>query len=189
VSLEAGSLSQISTAMSEVETQAKAWFEEEAIPHKHRRTARRIDMRYEGQNHELPIPVPDGSLDAAMFERLKNAFAAAHTRMYGFAVEGERINCVTFRVEATGVVQKADLSEAELGPEDAAIAKTGARDVWYPETGTFTQTKLYARDKLRPGMVFEGPAIVEQMDTTTLVPPKVTVRIDTLNNLILELVS
>lgn len=189
VSLEAGSLSQISTAMSEVETQAEAWFEEEAIPVEHRRTACRIDMRYEGQNHELPIPVPDGSLDAAMLEGLKDAFAEAHTRMYGFAVEGERINCVTFRVEATGVVQKAHLSESELGPEDAAIAMTGAREVWYPETGTFTQTELYARDKLRPGMVFDGPAIVEQMDTTTLIPPKVTVRIDPLDNLILELAS
>jgi N-methylhydantoinase A len=48
---------------------------------------------------------------------------------------------------------------------------------------------LYARDKLRPGMVFEGPAIVEQMDTTTLIPPEVIVRVDTLDNLILELAS
>jgi N-methylhydantoinase A len=189
VPLEISSISQISTAMAEVETKAVAWFDDEEIPSEHRRTARRIDMRYEGQNHELPIPVPDGPFDDAMIERLKAAFADAHTRMYGFAVEGERINCVTFRVEATGVVHKADLSEAAAGPADASVAKTGTRDVWYPETGAFTHTTLYARDKLRPGMVFGGPAIVEQMDTTTLIPPKVTVRVDTLDNLILELSS
>lgn len=186
VPLETSSLSQISTAMTEVETQAEAWFEDEEIPSGHRRTVRRIDMRYEGQNHELPISVPDDPLDKAMIKRLTDAFADAHTRMYGFAVEGERINCVTFRVEATGVVRKADLSEAALGKRGADNAKTGARDVWYPETGVFTQTTLYARDRLRPGMVFDGPAIVEQMDTTTLIPPNVTVWVDSLDNLILE---
>ncbi|NIY98926.1 hypothetical protein HC022_22700, partial [Salipiger sp. HF18] len=59
--------------------------------------------------------------------------------------------------------------------------------VWYPETGAFTETTLYARDRLAPGNVFQGPAIVEQMDTTTLIPPGVTARVDTIDNLILEL--
>lgn len=189
VPVDTESLLQIATPMSEVETQAEVWFEDEQIPLEHRQIARRIDMRYEGQNHELPIPVPDGHVDEAMLERLKEAFAEAHTRMYGFAVEGERINCVTFRVEATGVVHKANLSETALGDADASLAKTGARDVWYPETAAFTETTLYARDKLRSGMGFDGPAIVEQMDTTTLIPPGVTVRVDTLDNLILELAS
>lgn len=189
VPLETDALYMIATALAEVEAQGAAWFADEAITPEDRRTARRIDMRYEGQNHELPIPVPHGPLDARALEHLKDAFAEAHTRMYGFAVEGERINCVTFRLEATGVVRKAELPETELGPVDAAAAMTGAREVWYPETGAFTQTTLYARDGLRPGMAFDGPAIVEQMDTTTLIPPEVTVRIDTLDNLVLELAS
>ncbi|WP_108485147.1 hydantoinase/oxoprolinase family protein [Oceaniglobus ichthyenteri] len=185
--LEEGSLSAINAALADVEQQGQAWFEDEQIAPEARRLTRRLDMRYEGQNHELPIAVPDGVLDAAAIETLKDAFAQAHTRMYGFAVPGEQINCVTFRVEAAGLVHKADLPEQPLGDPDASGAVTGTRKVWYPETRAFSDTALYARDKLRPGMEFAGPAIVDQMDTTTLIPPGVRARVDTLDNLILEL--
>jgi N-methylhydantoinase A len=187
--LETPALPQINDAIAEVEAQGAAWFADEDIAPEDRRRARRIDMRYEGQNHELPIQVPDGTLDEAALDGLKRAFAEAHTRMYGFEVDGERINCVTFRLEATGIVGKADLPERPEGQPDASAAVTGARDVWYPETRTYTETVLYARDRLHPGMVFEGPAIIDQMDTTTLVPPGVSVRVDALDNLILELTS
>ena len=56
-----------------------------------------------------------------------------------------------------------------------------------PETRRFTETTLYARDRLSPGMRFEGPAVVEQMDTTTLVPPGVAAHVDAGENLLLEL--
>jgi len=185
--LEAGSLAAINTVLAAVGADADAWFADEEITEAARQRTRRIDMRYEGQNHELPIPVPDGPVDAAGLEALMTAFAEVHTRMYGFAFEGERINCVTFRLEATGVVKKADLPERAEGPGDASPAVRGNRDVWYPETRAFTATTLYSRDRLSPGMAFEGPAIVDQMDTTTLIPPGVSVRVDTLDNLILEL--
>ncbi|TYB90197.1 hydantoinase/oxoprolinase family protein [Oceaniovalibus sp. ACAM 378] len=185
--LEPEALSRIAASLDAVDAEGAAWFEDEEIAPEDRRTARRIDMRYEGQNHELAIAVPDGPLDGAALDQLKRAFDEVHTRRYGFAVEGERINCVTFRLEATGVVQKAALPEVAEGPADASGAVTGAREVWYPETGAFTETALYARDRLHAGMAFNGPAIVEQMDTTTLIPPGVSVRVDTLDNLILEL--
>jgi N-methylhydantoinase A len=185
--LEPEALSRIAASLDAVDAEGAAWFEDEEIAPEDRRTARRIDMRYEGQNHELAIAVPDGPLDGAALDQLKRAFDEVHTRRYGFAVEGERINCVTFRLEATGVVQKAALPEVAEGPVDASGAVTGTREVWYPETGAFTETALYARDRLHAGMAFNGPAIVEQMDTTTLIPPGVSVRVDTLDNLILEL--
>ncbi|MFP7673468.1 hydantoinase/oxoprolinase family protein [Marivita sp. S0852] len=185
--LETDALPQINEAIATVDAQGAAWFADEDIAPEKRRRARRIDMRYEGQNHELSIPVPDGRLDDAALDSLKCAFAQAHTRMYGFAVEGERIHCITFRLEATGVVAKADLPARTEGPPDAAAAVTGTRDVWYPETRRYTETTLYARDRLHPGMVFDGPAIIDQMDTTTLVPPGVRARVDALDNLILEL--
>ncbi|ANT60848.1 methylhydantoinase [Salipiger sp. CCB-MM3] len=184
--LEEASLAPIAEALREVEEETGAWFEKEAIAESKRRSTRRIDMRYEGQNYELSIPVPDGPLDAAALKLLEERFTEAHTRLYGFAVEGERILCVTFRAEALGLVQKAALPERPLGAADASGAITGSRDVWYPETRAFTKTTLYARDRLAPGMSFEGPAIVEQMDTTTLVPPGVRVSVDKIENLILE---
>lgn len=187
--LDAGRLEEIAAAMAEVEAGAADWFQSEEIPEAAQRRARRIDMRYEGQNYELSIPVPDGPLDAAALDRLADDFTEAHRRMYGFAAEGDRILCVTFRAGATGVVPKAELARRPLGDPDASGAVTGRRQVWYPETGDFTETTLYARDLLAPGMRLSGPAIVEQMDTTTLIPPGVSARVDELENLILEIAT
>ena len=184
--LEAAAHADIAAGVAEVEAQAERWFEDEAIAPDARRSTRRADMRYEGQNYELSIPVPDGPVTGATLDALRDGFTQAHERMYGFAVPGERILCVTFRAEAVGLVRKAQLPEASPGDADAAPATTGSRDVWYPETRTFTPTTLYARDRLAPGMTFEGPAIVEQMDTTTLVPPGIAARVDALHNLVLE---
>jgi N-methylhydantoinase A len=60
------------------------------------------------------------------------------------------------------------------------------RPVWLAETRDFVPTPIYARERLRPGNRFTGPAIVEQMDATTLVPPGTTARVDAWLNLILE---
>lgn len=184
--LETADLPAISAAAAQVEREAEAWFDAEGIAPDRRRATRRVDMRYEGQNYELSIPVPDGPITETTLAALRDGFTQAHRRMYGFAVEEERIFCVTFRAQAMGLVQKADLPSRPAGPADSGDAVIGAREVWFPETRAFTQTTILSRDRLLPGMTFTGPAIVEQMDTTTLVPPGVSVRVDELDNLILE---
>ena len=69
---------------------------------------------------------------------------------------------------------------------DASDAIAQHRDVWLAETRSFVSTPIYARERLLPGNRFAGPAIVEQMDATTLVPPGMTARVDRWLNLILE---
>jgi N-methylhydantoinase A len=178
----------IDAALSPVEAQAEDWFDSEDIVSDRRRLIRTVDMRYEGQNYELPIPIPDGPITAGTLTALEQGFADAHERMYGFVAEGEQVCCVTFRVEALGLVPKAALPQRPLGPADASGAVTGKRDVWFPEAGGgFVSTPVYARTALVPGMAFTGPAIVEQMDTTTMIPPQASVRVDAFENLILEL--
>jgi len=185
--MHAQSVPAIGAALAEITARAEAWFEEEGIPAGQRRIALSIDLRYEGQNYELSVPVASGGFTAESLAAAIEGFEAEHQRMYGFIAEGERINAVTFRAEAMGLVEKARLPERPLGGPDAAPAIIGSRAVWFPETGDFTESPVYARDKLDPGMSFAGPAIVEQMDTTTLVPPGTTVRVDAFENLIMEL--
>ena len=146
-------------------------------------------MRYAGQNYELAVPVPDGAITPAVLEMLAVDFAEAHRQRYGFVAEGEAVQLVTLRLEATGVVRKAELRAYPIAAPDASAAITGARNVWFPETGEFMATPIYSRDLLKPGNVFTGPAIVEQMDTTTVVLPGMEARVDAYLNLILELVS
>jgi N-methylhydantoinase A len=162
------------------------WFEQEGIAPGDRRLTRTADMRYHGQNYELGVSVPDGAISPATMQRLAADFSEAHRRRYGFAAEGEAVQLVTLRVEATGVVRKAKLEAHRVGDPDASAAIVGRRPVWLPEAGDFVPTAIYARDALRAGHVFPGPAIVEQMDATTLVLPGMTARVDPWLNLVLE---
>ena len=168
---------------------ADRWFVHEGIAAADRRLTRTVDMRYQGQNYELSVAVPDGPVTDASMKALAAGFSEVHRQRYGFAADGDPVQIVTLRVEATGRVRKAELkAHPEAGP-DAGRAIVQRRPVWQAEAGEFIETPIYARDALRPGNRFAGPAIVEQMDATTLLPTGWTARVDAYLNLILEAVK
>src|SRR5262249_3254120 len=119
---------------------------------------------------------------------LAAGFAAAHRRLYGFVAEDEPMQLVTFRAEATGIVRKADVRPTDEDGPDPRAAEFGRRDVWLGgEAGGFGSCPLYDRERLLAGNRIEGPAIVEQMDATTLIVPGATATVDPYLNLLLEL--
>ncbi len=173
-------------AFADLAAQADAWFAEEHIPAADRRITRTVDMRYAGQNYELPIALPEGPVTQASLDALAEGFAAAHRRMYGFVAEEEPVQLVTFRIEAAGSVEKAEFKpRADAGP-DASAALIGSRDVWLPEAGGFVACPVYDREKLDAGNEIEGPAIVEQMDATTVILPNQRAKVEPYLNLIVE---
>jgi N-methylhydantoinase A len=178
--------SEIAAAFAALEDRAAAWFAQENIAADRRRLARTVDMRYAGQNYELAVPLPDGPITARTLDLLAEGFAAAHQRMYGFLAEEEPVQLVTFRIEATGVVAKATLAQEPMRGADASGAIRARRDVWIAEAERSLPCPVYERDLLKPGNRFLGPAIVEQMDATTLVLPGMSAQVDTYLNLILE---
>ncbi len=143
-------------------------------------------MRYAGQNYELAVPVPDGPVTATTLETLATGFADAHRQRYGFIAEDEAVQLVTFRIEATGIVGKASLPAHALAGEDPSRALMGHRPVWLAEAAGRVPCPVYDRARLQAGNRFDGPAIVEQMDATTVVLPGMTARVDPSLNLILE---
>ena len=182
--LAAAAIPRVSAAFASLEARAGVWFDEEGIAAGH--TARSVDMRYAGQNYELPVALPQGPVTAASLDALAEGFAAAHRRIYGFIAEGEPVQLVTFRVEATGPVPKASFpAHAEVGP-DAGAAIMTRRGVWLPEAGGFVDCPVYDRERLAAGHRIAGPAIVEQMDATTVILPGMTARVEPYLNLILE---
>ena len=94
---------------------------------------------------------------------------------------------VTFRGEAIGIVLKADIRPTAEADPDPTAAELGRRHVWLRERAAFVSCPIYDRDKLVAGNSVEGPAIVEQMDATTLIPPGATAVVDRYLNLLLEL--
>ncbi|HEY9566770.1 MAG TPA: hydantoinase/oxoprolinase family protein, partial [Thalassobaculum sp.] len=186
LALEGAATADLEDIFGGLAARAEAWFAEERIAPVERRIVRTVDMRYAGQNYELPVTVPDGPVTAATLDRLAEGFAAAHERMYGFVAENEPVQLVTCRIEAIGVVRKARLVPQPLAGADASGAIVGRRDVWLAEARDFVDCPVYDRDMLQPGNRIAGPAIVEQMDTTTVVLPAMTARVDPYLNLILE---
>jgi len=180
------SVSKIAAAFAALDERAAAWFAQENIAALRRRIARTVDMRYAGQNYELAVPLPEGPITAGTLDLLAEGFAAAHQRMYGFLAEEEPVQLVTFRTEATGLVAKATLAQEPMSSADASGAIRARRDVWNAEQERSLPCPIYDRDLLRPGNRLPGPAIVEQMDATTLVLPGMEARVDKYLNLILE---
>ncbi len=169
-----------------LQMRAGEWFDEEDIAPEARRLTRTVDMRYAGQNYELPVALPDGPVTKATLDALAEGFAAAHKRMYGFVAEGETVQLVTFRIEAAGVVRKATFQPQPGAGPDASGAIVGRREVWLPEAGGFVSCPVYDREKLRSENRIAGPAIVEQMDATTVILPGMVGRVEPYMNLILE---
>jgi N-methylhydantoinase A len=184
--LTSAALPDMADAFRALGSQAAAWFVEEGIAPAARRTTRTVDMRYAGQNYELPVPLPEGPIGAASIDALAEGFLAAHQRMYGFVAEDEPVQLVTFRVEAAGVVPKASFQPQPNAGPDASDAVIARREVWLPESGGFASCPVYDRDRLRSGNCVVGPAIIEQMDATTLVLHDMVARVEPYLSLIME---
>jgi N-methylhydantoinase A len=176
----------IEAAFHGLSERADEWFAGEAVPAGSRQLTRTVDMRYAGQNYELAVALPDGPVTQATLDALVEGFEAAHKRMYGFIAEGEAIQIVTFRVEATGLVAKASFKPRPDAGPDASGAIIGKRDVWLPEANGMVSCPIYDRSKLDAGNRIVGPAIVEQMDATTVILPGMVAHVEPYLNLVLE---
>jgi N-methylhydantoinase A len=169
-----------------LETRAAAWFDGEGIAAGARRLRRTVDMRYAGQNYELPVPWPDAPSPAALVKELAAGFERAHEQVYGYVAAEEPIQAVTFRLEAVGVVPRPELRPLPRATTPAAAAITAHRDVWLEEAAGWVSCPVYDREKLGPGHDLTGPAIVEQMDATTLVLPAQRARVDDFLTLVMD---
>ncbi len=187
--LASSSLPAVEEAFATLGARAAEWFAHEAIPAGDRQVTRTVDMRYAGQNYELAVTLPEGPITPASLDLLAEGFFAAHKQRYGFVAEGEAVQIVTLRLEAAGLVRKATLTSYPMAGENASAAVTGKRGVWFPEAGDFVMTPILDRELLQPGNRLQGPCIIEQMDTTTVVPPGMSAHVDAYMNLIIEVAA
>lgn len=135
-----------------------------------------INMRYLGQNYEHEVPIPADALTAGNLRAAYDAFVRTHEERYGYAIEDEIIELVSFRVVVSGRRPPIRLA---ISPEPAAAAARPSRDVHFRGHG-FVPTKIYLRYALSPGTTLDGPCVLEEAGSTTLVEPdmKVTVLAD-----------
>jgi N-methylhydantoinase A len=146
---------------------------------------RSADMRHVGQGFEISVPVPNGALDGAATDGLRESFFDAYQQLFERTVRDVPIEALNWRVAATAPVPNIALNFGGQ-PVGTGEALKGQRDVYFGETG-FTPCKVYDRYALKPGDKFEGPAVVEERESTTVVGPGASVSVDQYHNLIIAL--
>jgi N-methylhydantoinase A len=168
--------------LAELQARGESDLVTDGIPPERRRYLRELDLRYLGQHFNTRVVLPDGPIDDALLAEVERRFHDEHERVHGFKAEGEPLELVNVRLTAIGLVPK---------PAGAAIA-AGERTPPPPATtrqarfaGQAVACPIYERGALRAGNVLAGPAIVEQLDTTTVLPPGWLATVDRYGNLIL----
>jgi len=140
------------------------------------------DLRYVGQSYELEVPLPE-SLDATCGAQAVAAFHAAHQQVYGHNRPTHAVEFVNLRSVHSAPLPRPQLTvPAPDGSLEAACK--GMRPAYFDEYQVYHDTPIYQRDLLPLGAQFNGPAIVEQPDTTTVVYPGFTCRVDKAGNLL-----
>jgi len=158
--------------------QARDALEKEGIPADRSQYATTVDLRYQGQNYELNLPLADADLRGD-FGPLAERFGQLHDRVYGYRLRGRGIQLVNVRVTATGTIPKACWPGFEA--RDGKAVPIARRPVYLEGSG-WTDVAVHRFEDLHPGQEIAGPAIVEYPGSTLFLAPAWNARFDAFKN-------
>jgi N-methylhydantoinase A len=177
----------LADAFRQLESKAREAFEREGVATSAVNLERSVDLKYYPQTTYLSVPVPSGEISKQTVADLVQTFLQRHEQEFGYSVELRftTVEFVNARLVALGPAPVGELHE-DKRTGTAEQAKSGTRMVHWGEIGGWVETSVFARDELHRGAHFNGPAIVEQPDSTTVVPPGAEVEVDGFGNLIID---
>jgi N-methylhydantoinase A len=164
-------------------TRATEWLEGEGIDADARRVLYSADMRYHRQGYEIPVALDPDEVRSDGLADLEERFNGLHEQLYGFRMPGTACEIVNLRAVGYGSVPKPELPVGEAGDGDASGAVVDEHQVVFE--GQRVPTRIYDRSKLQPGASLEGPAIVTEFDSTTVVLPGHRAEIDVNFNILI----
>jgi N-methylhydantoinase A len=171
--------------LDDLGSEARAWLEREGIPADAQRVSFNVDMRYYRQGYEIPVEIDPALLAGNGTTMLAERFNQLHEQYYRFKMEETTCEIVNLRAIGYGDVPKPRLVESdESGGPDASEAVVEEHSVYFG--GKWLPTKIYDRGKLIPGNRVEGPAIVTEFDSTTVVLAGYAADVDRYLNLIIN---
>ncbi len=166
---------------------ARAWLDEQEVAPADRGISYSLDLRYEQQGFEVTIPLPDALVKrAGALDEILDTFHATHERLYGVRFHVP-VELVALRVVATGATPSVEEALPSAGSKDPFAALMEVRPSYFD--GAFVDTPNYDRAKLAVGARVEGPAIIRQYDTTTVLLPRHYAEVDAHGNLLIWPVS
>ena len=176
---DAADLPDVNDCLADLDAAGRARMREEGVPAREVRVAYAADMRYVGQAYELEVPI-EVPLTRERVAEIVAAFHATHERIYGYARPQQLVEFVNFRAVHTYPLPRPVVRPAARASGTLADARLGERRAYFDG---YVPTTLYERARLPLGARLTGPAIVEQDDTTTVIPPGVTALVDEAGNL------
>ena len=158
----------VEAAFVALESRGAAMLDRAGVAPARRRFERSVDARYPRQSHELMIPVPPRSVDAAALAEIAAAFHDRHLHTYGHDNRSEPVQIVSIRVTAIGAT--APLMIRDIVAPSGTDAVKAKRQLWFRETGVIDAT-IYDRRRMPAGLEVAGPVVIESLESTILVPP------------------
>ena len=179
----------VNGALAEMERWGRDMLVSAGVPDADVRVERSADMRLVGQIHEINVPVPDGELSASKIGAIEGDFHAIYQQLYARRNLSLPIETQNWRLLVSGPQPDLRLREqtSDGGAGAASDAVTGARRAYFPTAGGFVETPVYDRYRLNAGARFDGPAIVEEAEATTIIRPGERAEVDRWGNLVVTL--
>jgi N-methylhydantoinase A len=168
----------------EMEKEATRLLTSENIPEERVRHQYFIDLRYVKQYHEVSVQITREELEQADPAVLASRFHPEHNRLYGYSLENEgtKVELINMRLTSLGLTDKPRLPEEKFQGEDSSHALKRKRRMWLPVEKRFEQVPVYNGHKLKFGNRLQGPALIEQVNTSTFVTPEYDVVTDRLGS-------
>jgi N-methylhydantoinase A len=174
---------EVGSILEALGARATAWLDNEGIPGDARSVTYTADMRYHRQGYEIPVAIDPDEVKGGL-EALEERFNVLHEQLYGFRMPGTACEIVNLRAIGSGAVSKPELPVGTPGGADASDAVSEEHEIVFK--GERLPTKIYDRAKLTTGNRFDGPAIVTEFDSTTVVLPGYAAEIDANLNILIN---
>ena len=188
--LDEVSFDDLEALYADMEKEGRIAIADSAVKPSEIRVSRAADMRYVGQEHAVSVDLPDDYFRDKDRKGIKRHFDEVHAVRYGTSAPAEPADLVSLRITVTGLMKKPsprNVPEGARVPERDAILRT--KPVYFGGAGKFLDTPVFARVKLRRGNEIEGPALIEEHASTTVLAPGDRLTVDAFGNLVIAIGS
>lgn len=169
-----------------LESEGRASLQVEGISQRDMLLKRSADLRYQGQLYSISVPIRSRPGENGIIEEMIRSFHDHHERLYGHCAPEEPVELVALRVRATGSLTKPKPKLLEVARESPESAVKSKRPVLFRDEG-WISSPIYDRYRLKSGHCFRGPAIVEEVDSTTVIPTGFEAEMDKWGNILITL--
>ena len=178
----------VNKLFKEMERRGLELLKEAGIPEDQAELVRSADMRLTGQIHEINVPVPDGELGPSQLGRIEADFHDIYQELYSRRNLNIPIEVQNWRLLVKGPQPSVNLRKEPIVQDaDASAALKDTRKAYFQVSGGYVDCPVYDRYQLRPGCQIQGPAIIEERESTAVIGPQDKASVDQWLNLVFEI--